>query len=390
MPKLKERPKSNKSGSRQRSQPALSSRQAAKLLRDKYLQQLDQRRPETDSAEAQASGQIEDAGSWAVDELTTHAPHSPRQRERNIKDKPQTMRRPTEKAAPQTSSPAVEIKERPTVTSEQQTAAPTIKERPVVGYRQQTAPTIKERPTAASGPLPAGPTIKECQVMATGQQTVAPTIKGRPVEEYRQQTAPTIKERPTAASGPSTAGPTIKERQVMATGQRTAAPTIKERGVIADTLPIRSKQKVTGPVSGQVPGSTSGLPTAAGHGPGIRPPSSASPVYEHTQAGGRDTATRPDSPLQRKQSIKQHKQQGQRPVLSVSSKGKGGSAQNPPSPGTGEKAPRGRASVGGSAPKTGSATYQKGVSRPKGFGVSLILMPGTPCHLTALRYFLLF
>lgn len=85
MPKLKEKPKSNKSGSRQRSQPALSSRQAAKLLRDKYLQQLGQRRPETDSTEAQASGQIEDAGGWAVDELSTHVPHSPRQQERNIR-----------------------------------------------------------------------------------------------------------------------------------------------------------------------------------------------------------------------------------------------------------------------------------------------------------------
>lgn len=319
MPKLKEKPKSNKSGSRQQSQPALSSRQAAKLLKDKYIQQLDQRRPETDSAEAQASGQIEDAGSWAVDELTTHVPYFPRQQEHNIKDKSQTMRKTTGKAIPQVSSPAAEIKERPTVASEQQTAGPTIKERPVEGYRQQTAPTIKERPTAAS---------------------VQPA-----------------------------AGPTIKERQVIVTGQRTAAPAIKERSIIADTLPIRSAQEATGPVSGQAPGSTSELPTAAGYGLDTRPPSSASPVYEHTQAGGRDTAARPDNPLQRKQAIKQHKQQGQRLGPSVSSKSRDGFAPNPPSPGTGEKAPRGRISVGSPTPKTGSASYQKGVSRPKTFGV---------------------
>ena len=142
MKAIKEKPKTDKGISRPQSQLALSSRQTAKLLRDKYLQQLEQRRPETDSAETQATGQVEDAESWAVDELTTHVPHSPRQRGRNIKDKSQTMRKPTEKAAPQTSSLTAEIKERPTVASEQQTAAPTIKERPVVEYRQQRASTI--------------------------------------------------------------------------------------------------------------------------------------------------------------------------------------------------------------------------------------------------------
>ena len=77
MPLPKEKPKGAKTKksagkAAARSQPAISAKQAAKLLKDKYVQQLDQRQPESGSAEAQAVDQMEGAGSWAVDELLTH------------------------------------------------------------------------------------------------------------------------------------------------------------------------------------------------------------------------------------------------------------------------------------------------------------------------------
>ena len=91
MPSPKEKPrgaKTKKSGGKAaaRSQPAISAKQAAKLLKDKYVQQLDQRQPEAESAETQAVEQVEGAGSWAVDELLTHErPRSFRQPEQKIK-----------------------------------------------------------------------------------------------------------------------------------------------------------------------------------------------------------------------------------------------------------------------------------------------------------------
>ncbi len=77
MPSPKEKPKgvkTKKSAGKvaARSQPAISAKQAAKLLKDKYVQQLDQHQPEGESIEVQAVDQVEGAGRWAVDELLTH------------------------------------------------------------------------------------------------------------------------------------------------------------------------------------------------------------------------------------------------------------------------------------------------------------------------------
>ncbi len=79
MPSPKEKPKGTKTKksagkTTARSQPAISAKQAAKLMRDKYAQQLDQRRSESGSVEVQAAEQVERAGAWAVDELILHEP----------------------------------------------------------------------------------------------------------------------------------------------------------------------------------------------------------------------------------------------------------------------------------------------------------------------------
>ena len=77
MPSPKEKPKGAKTKKSAgkvaaRAQPAISAKQAAKLLKDKYVQQLDQHQPEGESIEVQAVDQVEGAGRWVVDELLTH------------------------------------------------------------------------------------------------------------------------------------------------------------------------------------------------------------------------------------------------------------------------------------------------------------------------------
>ena len=109
MKTIKEKPKKakakkSKGQSAARSQPAISAKQAAKLLKDKYAQQLDRRKPEAESAETQAVEQVEGAGSWAVDELLTHErPRSSRQPDQKIKERPQDGPEP---AGPSDAPPA--------------------------------------------------------------------------------------------------------------------------------------------------------------------------------------------------------------------------------------------------------------------------------------------
>ena len=275
METIKEKSKKGKGASRPQSQPALSSRQAAKLLRDRYLQQLDQRRPETDSAEAQATGQAEATGGWAADELTAHVPHSQNQHKRNFKDKSQIKRKSAERG-----------------------------------------------------------TLRTSAHTAGGQQTAR-----------------------------------IKER----TGVQHKVP-VKERSIISDPVPVCTTQEEISQTSGPKQGHTASR--AAKHNSGARPLSSASPLYGHTQAGTRDTATRPDNLLQRKQAIKQ-----QRLGLSVSGEGRDSFAANPPRPGAGERGLRRCAGVGSPAPKIRSASYQKEASRPRDFSVlpkgkTVVFRPG--------------
>ncbi len=87
MPKFKEKPK----GKVQRADKSsmLSPRQAAKLLKDRYVQQLDQKQADQESEATYAVDRVEDTGRTAVEEVKDriHAP-SPRQRERPIKERP--------------------------------------------------------------------------------------------------------------------------------------------------------------------------------------------------------------------------------------------------------------------------------------------------------------
>lgn len=87
MPKFKEKPKGK--ARRADKSSMLSPRQAAKLLKDRYVQQLEKKQADRESEAIYAVDRVEDAGRTAVEEVKghIHAP-SPRQRERPIKERP--------------------------------------------------------------------------------------------------------------------------------------------------------------------------------------------------------------------------------------------------------------------------------------------------------------
>lgn len=147
-----------------RSQPAISAKQAAKLLKDKYVQQLDQRQPESGSAEAQAVDQMEGAGSWAVDELLTHErPRSDRQPDRRIKERPRDV--PEAPAPVDAPAPAPEGESPP---PRQIKASP----------RQPADPSPKERAAQVKGQRPPAPLRSTPRQLPPRQQMRPPAPCG--------------------------------------------------------------------------------------------------------------------------------------------------------------------------------------------------------------------
>ena len=78
----------------------LLPKQAARIMKEKYLQELNQRPEGQENTETQAVGQVEEAGRWAMDELTAHTPHPHRQEKRAIKEKPSASGERREKTVP--------------------------------------------------------------------------------------------------------------------------------------------------------------------------------------------------------------------------------------------------------------------------------------------------
>lgn len=85
MTEFKEKPKMGAPKTKRRDM--LLPKQAARIMREKYLQELDQHPEGPENMETQAVGQVEGAGRWAMDELTAHTPHPHRQEKRAIKEK---------------------------------------------------------------------------------------------------------------------------------------------------------------------------------------------------------------------------------------------------------------------------------------------------------------
>ncbi len=314
MPLPKEKPKGAKTKksagkAAARSQPAISAKQAAKLLKDKYVQQLDQRQPGSGSAEVQAVDQVEGARSWAVDELLTHErPHSDRRPDKRIKERPRDVPEAAGPADAPASAPEGESPPpRQTNASPRQRAGPSPKERAaqVKGQRPPAPPAEHSAP--ATPPAPAD----------TPAHTMR--IKERPAVRLKEQragaAAPSIKEKPSSLSNQSI--PSIKSIQ---------------------SIPS-SKERPTPPAAGR------SAARAAGQ-PGVRP-SAAQPrreVQRQMLNKSRSSITRqPGGPGPRKA-----------PGAAPSTRNTGRNVL--PRKGTTSKS---------STPKIRGAVYRKGVSGPK-------------------------
>ncbi len=334
MPLLKEKPKGAKTKksagkAAARSQPAISAKQAAKLLKDKYVQQLDQRQPESGSAEAQAVDQMEGAGSWAVDELLTHErPRSDRQPDRRIKERPRDV--PEAPAPVDAPAPAPEGESPP---PRQIKASP----------RQPADPSPKERAAQVKGRRPPAPPAEHSAPTAAAPAD-APTrtmrIKERPAVRLKEQragaTARSIKEKP--SSLPNQSIPSIKSIRSIPSSNGKPVPT-----AAGSSNHPAGKQPGVGPRSIRRNSSAAAKPASSPAAPG----SSARLKREaRRQAVGkprRSLSQQPGTPAQ-----------GKAPgaLNSVRSTGR-------------DILPRTGASAKGSTPKIRGAVYRKGVSAPK-------------------------
>lgn len=98
MPDFKEKPKMGAPKTKRRDMRL--PKQAARIMKEKYLQELDQRPEGPENTETQAVGQVEEAGRWAMDEMTAHTPHPHCQEKRTIKEKPPASGERREKTVP--------------------------------------------------------------------------------------------------------------------------------------------------------------------------------------------------------------------------------------------------------------------------------------------------
>lgn len=176
MPELKERPKRDKPKAKP---PAVPAKQAARMVREKYLQQLDQRRPEEDGETSRATDQVEGAGRWATDEA---AGHTPRLRQRSkipLKERP----RPKDRAKPVESAAQGPTKERPRVEFKTKAAQSGAAPEPTRQLRPDAIQPAgqSERPRRQTGNVPkrrATPAIKE-RAMPAIKERVTPAMKER-------------------------------------------------------------------------------------------------------------------------------------------------------------------------------------------------------------------
>lgn len=365
MKAIKEKPKSTKSkeGRKQsvvRSAPAISAKQAAKLMKDKYVRQLDQRQPETGSTETQAVDQMEGAGIWAVDELLIlERPHSPRQRKEAIKERSPSTPERTEK--PADTAPAPKPEDLPSSAAppdgteyslHHQESVPGSYRAPDMSFQRSSVLSPSEEAAQAEriyqtfAKQPPDPAIQTC---------IAPSEKKTYVKE---RSAPKIKDR-----GVRSTASTIKERF--------AAPS-KSIVSIESIHPL--EQKPARPENQPTPHSA--VLNLEGGGPGSQRSTQPGVSGAKTPPQRAPAAPRPSSaistqspmPLMQKagrQSMSKPHQGSVLPKQQNTPAQQTIGASKTPGGNIGRQFPQGQKSAKGTVPKTRGAFYQKGSSLPK-------------------------
>ena len=227
MPEFKEKPKMGAPKTKRRDM--LLPKQAARIMKEKYLQELNQRPEGQENTETQAVGQVEEAGRWAMDELTAHAPHPHRQEKRAIKEKTPGAKAKSEKTVPK---------------QEKQ------KKRRTDTLKSRGAPVASE--TVVENAEPTGPRHSQ----EWGQNTGTPSRRFIQERQVRRQDvlndqrhgASTFHQ-PTEASVPRSAGALTHSA-----GQKATLP--KERQTVAQkrSVQLPAKKAPSGPKVRDLPG----------------------------------------------------------------------------------------------------------------------------------------
>lgn len=344
MKTIKEKPKGGKARSKGKaaSQPALTQRQAAKLLRDKYVRQLDQRPEGREGQTEYATDQVEAAERFAVDELTQ--PRSPRQRDQRIKEKPQPAQAPADQPAsgPEAPPPARETP------PQGRTAPPSPQERTANVPKERAAQTIKTRPVTEGGQT-ARPTPQSAQP-ANRQSAQRPVkIKERPAVEIKEAghraDALLIKDRSSLnihRINPSIKSDPAADRQPPPQAGGCAAPRTDPAPASPRTAASRKAGRPAAPDRAPVPAGEPATP------PGK--PAKPTPAQRMADSARRRLST--------------SRQAGTTARTSPSITARGAAKSTTP-PATGRQAPKMRAGAKSPAPKIRGKVYPKGASSPK-------------------------
>ncbi len=182
---------------------AMRPKQAARMMKEKYLQQLDHRSEEVDTETNYATDRIEGAGRWATDEAVSHVPRPRQRRKSNPKEQyfSEGESDPAEGRA--TQEPRQQPNRDAADTSEQ-------RESP----RQQTANAPKKRTT---------PTVKERTAQGAAPATHRPGQRPTPSPKAHTSAHPAPQTASPKAAAPRQAAPAAEGHRT-ASGQLHSCP----------------------------------------------------------------------------------------------------------------------------------------------------------------------
>lgn len=339
MKTIKEKPKEAKSKKNRkksvgRSQPAISAKQATKLMKDKYVQQLDRQQSEASSTEAQATEQVERAGTWAAGEVILHErPHFPCQRSEKIKERPQGTPESTEPPTPiaPAEKPAGRSFMAGNGTPSQEIISRTVHE----SAEPPKVPSAGRPDTASLANSPKRATqIKERSTKKIKEregQIVAPSIKQHPAPPSESIVSIKSIYTPKQQTVPATEQPAVHSP---APGQRIEGLRAQHQGYDAPTPPQRTLDI----------------------GQSI-PPASATSVRCSTPATQKASQPIPNQPRSGHILSERKKLMPQQAIQSAS-------ATSAPTH-AGPQLPKAQGNARSAAPKTKGAFYLKEISRPK-------------------------
>ncbi len=222
---IKEKPKAKGNSPKSRAAPVIDPKQAAKLLKDKYVKELEQR-PESESIDAQAAEQVQDAGTWAVDEIVSRP--IPKQKKQTIKEKPVTPHRAVDRhTSGPPASPTGEVRE----------AAPSGERGRTITEPRPSVPDTAE-PVSYSTPTP------------TAQRQAAPVTprdrsqNGRPIIKERGEAVISARQA-TTGSGPKNNLPIPTEREFSPRAGTKAEQIAQRTASIKEKAPTMPHERTT-------------------------------------------------------------------------------------------------------------------------------------------------